>query len=106
MCAAAAQHEQDQTCFVVRVGSQGRTEWGLSVKEITLCMSSRVRIASGLIRLLCFMEDILYPPAFEAGGLSCFFLAAKDMSASIETVTIVLERLFMHSPSSKAKPLH
>lgn len=84
--AAAAHREQDQTCFVVCV-SEDVTEWGLNIKEIMLRMSSRMRIVLGLIWLPCFMENLLCLQAFEAGGLKCFFLAAKDMSASIETMT-------------------
>lgn len=33
------------------------------------------------------MEKVLDPQAFEAGALGCLFLAAKDMSASVETMT-------------------
>jgi len=50
------------------------------------CVSLAMRTASRLIWVLSFVENLLYLLAFQAGGLRCFFLAAKDRSASIETM--------------------
>lgn len=92
-------------CFVVWVGSQR-----VQLKGAQSMSTFNYENDIDCIWPWCFVGTFLYPQAFGAGGLGCVWLAAEDMSASIEIMTKPQESFrrdwlcsYLHS---KANPLH